>query len=354
MFGSNAMVQVKNGPLDFQPREPFSPLFGAMPTHARRAGAADHQGVPRRGHAPRLPGPAVRRGSQVRHRRQGRRDRRSRASSTAPCTATPTPRSPASPTSAATRTGPARTSTRPTGTCSAAWRGIPTSRRSAVADEWVRQTFSNDPVVVAPVTTMMMSSRQTLVNYMTPLGLAHIMGTDDHYGPAPWVNNLTDRELEPVLLSQGRRHRDRLRSHVRAAATPCRSTSRRCATGSRAAPPWATTACCSSSASRWDDTLSSSGRSIWNELVHRYSLGVDGVQTMRNSWTTVQGRIDAQALHRRRRLPADPALRSALVAGRLPDVLRQRLRQDDAEPDTPPPPAISPSTRASRPPARPT
>ncbi|OYV85163.1 MAG: alpha-glucuronidase, partial [Ignavibacteriae bacterium 37-53-5] len=30
-FDSNVLVQVKNGPLDFQPREPFSPLFGAMP-----------------------------------------------------------------------------------------------------------------------------------------------------------------------------------------------------------------------------------------------------------------------------------------------------------------------------------
>jgi alpha-glucuronidase len=30
-FRDNVVIQVKNGPLDFQPREPFSPLFGAMP-----------------------------------------------------------------------------------------------------------------------------------------------------------------------------------------------------------------------------------------------------------------------------------------------------------------------------------
>ncbi len=30
-FNTNVLVQVKNGPIDFQPREPFSPLFGAMP-----------------------------------------------------------------------------------------------------------------------------------------------------------------------------------------------------------------------------------------------------------------------------------------------------------------------------------
>ena len=30
-FRENVLVQVKNGPIDFQPREPFHPLFGAMP-----------------------------------------------------------------------------------------------------------------------------------------------------------------------------------------------------------------------------------------------------------------------------------------------------------------------------------
>ena len=53
------------------------------------------------------------------------------------------------------------------------------------------------PVVVTPVVGLMMSSHQTLVDYMTPLGLVHIMGTDHHYGPAPWVNNLERAEWTP-------------------------------------------------------------------------------------------------------------------------------------------------------------
>jgi alpha-glucuronidase len=40
--------------------------------------------------------------------------------------------------------------------------------------------------------------------------------------------------------------------------------------------------------------LSSSGRSIWNELVHRYSQGVDSVQTMRDAWKQVEGRVDTR------------------------------------------------------------
>src|SRR5262249_26052090 len=69
-----------------------------------------------------------------------------------------------------------------------------------IADEWIRQTLSNDPVVVDPVTTMMMDSRQNTVNYMTPIGLAHIMGTDHHYGPGPWINNLSQADWNPIYF----------------------------------------------------------------------------------------------------------------------------------------------------------
>jgi alpha-glucuronidase len=44
----------------------------------------------------------------------------------------------------------------------------------------------------------------------------------------------------------------------------------------------------------WDEKLASSGRTLWDELVHRYSTGVDAVATFRNQWTSVEGRIDAQ------------------------------------------------------------
>ncbi len=46
-FRENVLLQVKNGAIDFQPREPFHPLFGAMPPHASDAGAAAHQGISR-------------------------------------------------------------------------------------------------------------------------------------------------------------------------------------------------------------------------------------------------------------------------------------------------------------------
>src|SRR5690606_9651899 len=42
----------------------------------------------------------------------------------------------------------------------------PDASAEVIADEWARQTFSNDPVVVTPVVDMMMQSHQAVVDYM--------------------------------------------------------------------------------------------------------------------------------------------------------------------------------------------
>ena len=65
----------------------------------------------------------------------------------------------------------------------------PLSISSEIADEWIRMTFSNDPELVHRLGEMMLGSREIAVNYMTPLGLHHIMYAGHHYGPGPWVNS---------------------------------------------------------------------------------------------------------------------------------------------------------------------
>src|SRR4029079_14786005 len=66
-----------------------------------------------------------------------------------------------------------------------------------IADEWIQQTFKNQRTFGTAVKGIMLASRQTMVNYMTPLGLHHIMGTGHHYGPAPWVK-LARADWSPV------------------------------------------------------------------------------------------------------------------------------------------------------------
>ncbi len=57
-----------------------------------------------------------------------------------------------------------------------------------IADEWIRMSLSNDAGTVATVSSIMMGSREACVNYMTPLGLHHIMEVDFHYGPGPQLD----------------------------------------------------------------------------------------------------------------------------------------------------------------------
>src|SRR5205085_977490 len=49
-----------------------------------------------------------------------------------------------------------------------------------IANEWIKQTFGNNKKVVDTVEKIMLGSREAMVNYMTPLGLHHIMGYGHH------------------------------------------------------------------------------------------------------------------------------------------------------------------------------
>ncbi len=58
-----------------------------------------------------------------------------------------------------------------------------------LAEEWIRMTFSNDANVIKTVKHIMLSSHEAAVDYMTPLGLNHIMNFATHYGPGPWYKD---------------------------------------------------------------------------------------------------------------------------------------------------------------------
>ena len=54
-----------------------------------------------------------------------------------------------------------------------------------IAEEWLKQTFCTDAGFVSSMTQVMMESREACVDYMMPLGLHHIFKFDHHYGPEP-------------------------------------------------------------------------------------------------------------------------------------------------------------------------
>lgn len=291
-FNAGVLVQVKNGPLDFQPREPFHPLFGAMPktplalelqitkeylgedTHLAYLGPL-YEEVLKADTKLNGTGPTVARiidGSAQNYA-----------------------------VTAISGVANIGTDTNWTGSHmnQANWyvfgRMAWNQDISAelVANEWVRQTFSNDPMVVTPVVKLMMQSREALVSYMTPLGLAHIMGSDHHYGPGPWINDLSRAEWNPVYYHKADAQGIGFNRTAQGSnAVGQYSSAVGQAYGARASVPDELLLFFHHVG--WTEKLASSGRTIWEELVYRYSHGVDEVGAMREGWASVKGRVDAK------------------------------------------------------------
>jgi alpha-glucuronidase len=160
-----------------------------------------------------------------------------------------------------------------------------------VAREWVRMTLSNDSSVVDDVTRMMLVSREAAVNYMTPLGLAHLMATGHHYGPAPWADAGRADWSPPYYhradtLGVGFDRTARGSNAAAQYAAPVRDRYASPATVPDSLLLWFHHV-------PWTHRLAS-GRTLWDELVERYDAGVDSVRSMQRAWAAVQGKIDAE------------------------------------------------------------
>lgn len=306
-FADNVLVQVKNGPLDFQPREPFHPLFGMMPetplalefqitqeylgfsthlvylgtlyeevldadTFAGGEGSTVAKVVDGSLHGHALSGIAGVANIGV--------DRDWSGSSFGQANWYAFGR--------------------------LAWNPLLPARD--IAAEWLAMTFTTDPVFIESATDLMMRSREAAVNYMTPLGLAHIMGTGHHYGPAPWVDDLDRPEWNPVYYH----HADRDGIGFD-----------RTAAGSNAvaqyAPPLAQSFGNLSTVPDeyllwfhrlpWDYTLGS-GNTLWQEIIAHYDRGVEEVAAMQAAWDRLEPYVDPERFRKTARF-LDVQLREA-------------------------------------------
>jgi alpha-glucuronidase len=290
-FRPNVLVQAKNGPIDFQPREPFHPLFGAMPKTPlmlelqitqEYLGFATHlvflaplfEETLRADTYAKGPGSLVAKvvdGSLDGHELTG--------------------------IAGVANTGTDRNWCGSVFACAnwyafgrLAWDHTTPSER--IADEWLRMTFTNDPAFVEPVTQMMLRSREATVDYMTPLGLVHLMARNHHHGPGPWVSGGPRPDWTSVY-------------YHRADATGIGFD--RTATGSNAvsqyAPPVRDELASLERVPEkyllffhhvpWDRRMRS-GLPLWEELVAHYYRGVDTVRWMQESWDSLAGRIDPE------------------------------------------------------------
>ncbi|OWQ73662.1 alpha-glucuronidase [Stenotrophomonas maltophilia] len=290
-FRPNVIVQVKNGPIDFQPREPFHPLFGAMPrtplmmelqitkeylgfaTHLVYLGTLYEEVLQADTHA-RGEGSTVARvvdGSLEGHALTG--------------------------IAGVANIGMDRT-----------WSGShfdqanwyafgrlawnPQQSARAIAEDWAALTFSPDPQVTGPIVRMMMDSREAAVDYMTPLGLHHLMARGHHYGPGPWVDGGPRADWTSVYYHRADSKGigfDRSASGSNAVGQYAPQVAEVYGDPERVPEslllwfhhvPW--------------DRRMRSGRTLWDELVGRYSRGVRQVRSMQDTWAALRDRIDPQ------------------------------------------------------------
>lgn len=184
-FADNVILQIKNGPIDFQPREPFNPLFGALKKTSMCVEfqlTQEYLGFSN--HLVYL-SPLIKE-----------------------CLNYDTFVCGQNSTIAKTTNGSLRKNS-PTAVCAVAnigedknWTGHHFAQANwyafgrlswncnlssdEIAEEWLKLTFSNNPVFLKKAKRIMMISRETAVNYMMPLGLHHIFAEGHHYGPQPW------------------------------------------------------------------------------------------------------------------------------------------------------------------------
>jgi alpha-glucuronidase len=289
-FRENVLVQVKNGPLDFQPREPFHPLFGAMPgtplmmefqitkeylgqdTHLVYLGSYWEEVLRADTHA-------KGRGSTVARVIEGAVHPYARTGIAGVSNIGSDRNWAGSQFNQANWYAFGRLAWNPEGSA------------RAIADEWVRMTFTNSPPAVATIRTMLLQSREAVVNYMTPLGLAHIMATGHHYGPAPWVT-LRRADWSPTYyhradtLGIGFDRSPKGSNAVAQYAAPVRDRYAALATTPDSVLLWFHHV-------PWSHRVRS-GRTVWDELVFRYNAGVDTVRAMQKSWASVRPVVDAQ------------------------------------------------------------
>jgi alpha-glucuronidase len=288
VFRDNVFVQTKNGPLDFMPREPFHPQFGAMPKTPNMAelqitqeylGWSNHLVYL----APMWkeffdadtfvagPGSTVAKiidGTLQKHARTG--------------------------IAGVANTGSDRT-----------WSGHhfapanwyafgrlawnPALTAEGIAEEWIRATWTRAPATVRAIRTLMLGSRETFVNYTMPLGLHHLIG-GDHYAVMPenndprrldwtatYYHKADDRGIGFDRTRAGSGAVDQYAAPIAAKWNDPKTTPENLLLWFHHLP--------------WDYRLAS-GQTLWQGLVAHYHKGAGQAAQMEKDWAALKGAVD--------------------------------------------------------------
>jgi len=287
-FRPNVIVQVKNGPLDFMPREPFHPLFGAMtqsPVLAEVQAAQEYLGQSKH---------LVYLGTMWKEFFDADTFARGAGSGVGKVIEGAIYPYRLTGIAAVANTGS------DTNWCGhdfsqanwyafgrLAWdHEIPAAH---IAEEWAHMTFTNDPATVDVIRDMMLSSREIFLNYTMPLGLHHLIG-GDHYAPIPWNDKEPRQDWTATYYHRASATGigvDRTRRGDNAVGQYF-PTVRNEFDGLKQCPeklllwfhrvPW--------------DYKMRSGKTLWQELCDKYYQGHQQAMAMQATWQSLTGKID--------------------------------------------------------------
>ncbi len=288
-FADNVLVQVKNGAIDFQPREPFHPMFGAMPkTPLMMEFQITQEYLGFSSHLVFLP--------QLFKEVLGADTYQKGENSTVEKVIDGSLHN----NKISGIAGVANIGTDDTWTghpfLQANWYGYgrlawnPSLAPEQIAEEWLRSTFSNEEAFVKPMKETLINSREMVVKYMTPLGLHHIMDAHHHYGPGPWISDMGRADWTSVYYHKADSFGigfDRSASGSNAIAqyaTPLAKTFNDPETTPEEFLLWFHHL-------PWDYQLKS-GKTLWDGIALMYQEGVDQVKDMQDQWQQMKPYVD--------------------------------------------------------------
>jgi alpha-glucuronidase len=301
-FRDNVIIQVKNGPVDFQPREPFNPLFGAM----KKTSVMPELQITQEylGQSKQL----VFLATMWEEFLNSDTYQNGKGTTVARCTD-----GSVYPQKHTAIAGVANIGL-DTNWCGhefaqanwyafgrLAWNNKLTS--DEIAEEWIRLTFLNPSEMsrmsdwhkhfLTPVKQMMLQSREAAVNYMMPLGLHHLFAADHHYGPGPWYAPKNVRpDWTPPYYHRADTNGigfDRTRAGSNAVSQYHESLSSQF-NDLKSCPeiyllwfhhlPW--------------DYKMKNGRILWDELCYHYDKGLQQVREFQKVWDKLEPYVDEQ------------------------------------------------------------
>lgn len=290
-FRDNVIIQIKNGPIDFQPREPFNPLFGALrktPAMVEFQITQEYLGFSN--HLAYL-------ATMFKETLDSDTYSDGKGSTVAKITDGTLRPAKTTAISAVANIG------EDTNWCGhhfaqanwyafgrLAWNHQLSSNQ--IADEWIKMTFSDNNAFVEPVKNMMLSSRETIVDYMMPLGLHHIFAEDHHYGPEPWLSQAAREDWTSVYYHK---------------ADTIGLGFNRTTTGSDAVshyfPPlnniYNDISTCPENLLLWFHHVPwnykmNDGKTMWDALCYKYDSGVQQVREYQKVWDRMEQYVDSR------------------------------------------------------------